>query len=108
MINKLKTKVSLIILFAISVPLIIIISLYTFSYYKNTIQSNVGFVDRFFEPKGPDKKFDITEMSGIYSVLVNNNKIVNISNNTTKKIENYAKKVTNKSNEEGIIGNYIS
>ena len=107
MINKLKTKVSLIILFAISVPLIIIISLYTFSYYKNTIRSNVGFVDRFFEPKGPDKKFDITEMSGIYSVLVNNNKIVNTSNNTTNKIENYAKKVTNKNTEEGIIGNYI-
>ena len=113
MIEKLRRKISLIVLFAISIPLLVIITFYVLSYYNNTIRANVGLVDRFFgEPNGgPDNKnenkFDIPEIDGIYSISINNGTIVQTSENTTDKVKEYALKITDSSSESGVIGNYI-
>ena len=56
MIEKLRKKVTLIILSAITIPFIIIISFYVYSYYHNTIRANSLAVDRFFG--GPEYKRD--------------------------------------------------
>lgn len=113
MIKKLRTKVSLIILLAISGPLLLIVIFYNFSYYNNVIKANIGFVERFpGEQKGiPDSKrdnnFDISQMEGIYSVFLNNGDIVNNSENVTDEIKQYALKIANDNKDNGIIGNYI-
>ena len=110
MINKLRKKISLIVLFAISTPLIIIVTSYTISYYRNTIRSNSFFVDRFFgEPNGgPNgKKNEPIEMNGVYFVSINNGNVANSSNNITDKIKEYALSVSKNNKEVGIIGNYI-
>jgi len=117
MIEKLRKKISLIILFAISIPVIFIIIIYNFSYYNNTIRANTQFVDRFFgEPNGGpnnninDKKEEgitINDMEGIYSISIDNEKVIQTSNNVTDEIKEYAIKVSNKDSESGIVGNYI-
>ena len=111
MIKKLRKKISLIILFAISIPLLLIIIFNAYSYYDNIIKSNVRFVDRFFaEPEGGPKrenKIEPIETNGIYSISIDNGTIHNYSNNVTDEIKEYAIKVSSKTNESGIIGNYI-
>ena len=58
MIEKLRKKISLIVLCAISIPLFFIITIYTISYYNNTIRANAQFADRFFNKPStnPDNK----------------------------------------------------
>ena len=111
MIKQLRKKISLIILFAISIPLLLIIIFNAYSYYDNIIKSNVRFVDRFFaEPEGGPKrenKIEPIETNGIYSISIDNGTIHNYSNNVTDEIKEYAIKVSSKTNESGIIGNYI-
>lgn len=117
MINKLRNKISLIVLSAIAIPLIIGIVIYDFSYYNNIVRSNSGLVDRFFEgPKDKNKEEqrenepgrpDMSNISGIYSVDINNNQVLNTSDNVTEEIKEYALKASNKNQESGIIGDYI-
>lgn len=113
MIDKLRKRISLIVLFAISIPLLIIITFYAFSYYNNTIRSNAQFVDRFFgEPMGrpedkKEEKFEISNMSGIYSISINNGIIFQESSNITDEIKESALKAIDNNSEIGIIGNYI-
>ena len=111
MIEKLRKKITLIVLFSISIPLIAIISLYTFSYYKNTIKTNAEFVDRFFGGPDPNNKkldkIDISNMDGIYSITINNGTVFQTSENVTDEIKEYALKVKDKNSESGIVGNYI-
>lgn len=117
MINKLRNKISLIVLSAIVIPLIIGIVIYDFSYYNNIVKSNAGLVDRFFEgPKDKNKEEqrenepgrpDMSNISGIYSVDINNNQVLNTSDNVTEEIKEYALKASNKNQESGIIGDYI-
>ena len=117
MINKLKNKISLIVLLAIMVPLIIIVLLYDFSYYANVINSNGMMVDRFFEgPKdrqksGIDKENikerpSISNISGVYSVSIKDGKIIS-DNSVVSEIKEYALKISDKNRDRGIIGNYI-
>ncbi len=112
MIKKLRTKITLIVLFAITIPLLFIVSFSTLSYYNNTIKSNTMFVDKFFGiPKVPDNNkdfnYDFSEVDGIYSVFVKADAVISSSSNTTNDIEKYALKVADKKSESGIIGNYI-
>ena len=121
MIEKLRKKISLIVMFAISIPLLVVIAFYTFSYCNNTIRTNAGLVDRFFgEPNGGpngvpngetnnrnENRFSAPGMDGIYSVHVNNEVISQSSENVTDEIKKYALKVKDKISESGIIGNYI-
>lgn len=109
MIEKLKHKISLIVLFAISVPLLIIVLLYNISYYNNTIRANSLVVDRFIDDADNKKenRLNIPEMDGIYSISISNGAIKNTSKNVTEEIEAYASKLVNIKAESGIIGNYI-
>lgn len=113
MIEKLRKKISLIVLFAISVPLLVILLFYSVSYYNNTIRVNSGIVDRLIgEPNGGlngnrDNKIDMPEMEGVYSVYINEGIIKNTSENVTEEIKEFAVKVSNNKSESGIIGNYI-
>lgn len=113
MIKKLRTKVSLIILLAISGPLLLIVIFYNFSYYNNVIKANISFVERFpgeqkvIPDSKRDNNFDISQMEGIYSVFLNNGDIVNNSENVTDEIKQYALKIANDNKDNGIIGNYI-
>lgn len=117
MINKLRNKITLIILSAIVIPYIIGVIFYDVSYYRNIVNSNGRVVDRFFEGPGngpkKDKReedFDKPEMfeaDGIYSINFNKGEIVSNSENFNDEIEEYSYKVLDKKNESGIIGNYI-
>ena len=74
MIEKLRKKISLIVLFAISIPLLFTITLYTISYSNNIIKTNARLVDRFFgEPdrnSNMNHQMDVSEMDGIYSISI--------------------------------------
>ena len=113
MIEKLRKKISLIVLFAISIPLLFIIIFYTVSYRENIIRTNAQFVDRMFvDPNGKfdnneDKQINIHEMEGIYSVSINNNGIFKTDGNVTEELKDYALKISDNKKESGIIGNYI-
>lgn len=109
MIEKLRKKISLIVLFAISIPLIIIIIFYNISYYNNTIRANSMVVDRFIgKPNNKkDNKFNIPDIEGIYYITIKDNEVIDYSDNTTNKIKEYALKIVNRNSENGIISNYI-
>ena len=131
MIEKLRKKISLIIFFAISLPLFLIVILYLTSYYNNTIRINTQFIDRFFEkpkedPKGKieeneknreeqeknqeekrNERMELISMDGIYTISVKDNEIISSSDNITDKIKELAIKVSKNKKEIGIIGNYI-
>ena len=111
MIEKLRKKISLIVLFAISIPLLFTITLYTISYSNNIIKTNARLVDRFFgEPdrnSNMNHQMDVSEMDGIYSISISNGTIIQSSNNITDDIKEYAMNAANKKSDSGIIGNYI-
>lgn len=116
MINKLRHKITLIVLSAIAIPLLIGVLIYDFSYYDNIVRSNAGFVDRFFDEPGKNKedqrennprKPEMSDINGIYLIDINNGQILTASDNVTEEIREYALKVSNKNKESGIIGNYI-
>ena len=121
MIKKLKTKISMIVLFAIGIPLLLVIAFYDIAYYDSTIKSNSGFVDRFLlEPKddpnnrrnednrpADENRPEMPPMEGIYSFTISNNNIVNSNEDVTDEIKEYALKVSNKKSESGIIEDYI-
>ena len=112
MIEKLKKRISLIILLAISIPLILTITFSLLSYYDNIIKTHTGFIDRFFsEPDKPNNKnqdkIEISNIEGIYWILINNQEISITSENITDTIKEYALKVSKKNNNDGIIDNYI-
>ena len=118
MIEKLRKKISLIVLFAISIPIIFIIIIYNISYYNSTVRANTQFIDRFFgEPNGglnnnqdDDNKQEgltINDMEGVYSISIDNGKVIQTSSNVTDEIKEYAIKISNKNSESGIVDNYI-
>ena len=54
-----------------------------------------------------EQRPEMPEIDGFYSVIVGNSGIININNNYSEEIQNYAIEVANKNRETGIIGNYI-
>lgn len=108
MIKKLQNKILLIILLAISIPLIILVSLSTYSYYSNTIRSVNFMINRVYERKGlENKEVQINEINGVYYIKINGSNIIDSSDNMTDEINEYALIISNKNKEEGIINNYI-
>ena len=113
MINKLRIKVTFIVLFAISIPLLFVITFYTISFYNNVINLSSRFIDRFFEVPQVDVDnkreniFEISQMEGIYSISISNNDIIKKSDNVTDEIEEYVSKIVSKKSVSGIVGNYI-
>ena len=106
MINKLRKKISLIILVSISIPILFIIIFSVVSYYKNTIRSNTMLVERIESPKEKDRNIKASDIDGIYSITIKKSKIIS-SDNSNNKLKEYALKISNKKSKDGIIGEYI-
>lgn len=121
MINKLKKKISIIILITIAIPLLILVILYNYSYYNSIVRSSTMFIDRFndnkreidldkkdiplVEKKIPDREFDISNIDGVYSLLIVNGEIVN-DTEVSDEIKEVALKVATIGKDEGIIDAY--
>ena len=114
MINKLRKKIFWIIQVSLTIIILGIVIIFAGFSYRNTITSSTMFMDRIQgrqEVKGeilkePNNPFEIN-IDGVYKFEISNNSIVRESNDTTEEVRNYAIKLSNKTSEEGYIGNYI-
>lgn len=118
MIKKLSKRIFFIIMAALSIIILGIIILFTFFNYTNTIRTSTSMLDRFinFEPRNTmeerentDNKmnFDVN-FDGVYIFRIENSKVLDESDKTDdEKIKQYAIKISNEKNENGIIGDYI-
>lgn len=116
MINKLKSKIFLIIMASLSILVISMITIFGVLNYTNTLRtatfmmdrvSNFEFSRRPYEGKiGIDLEEDF-EIEGVYSVEIRNSKIVGSDDDKNDEIENYALKIATGKSESGVIGKYL-
>lgn len=118
MIKKLSKRVFFIIMVALSIVILGIIILFTFFNYSNTIRTSTFMLDKFinFEPRNVidekeesdnREKFDV-DFDGVYIFKIENSEPIQISDKIVdEKIEKYAKKISNKKSESGLMGDYI-
>ena len=114
MIDKLRKKIFWIIQISLSVIIVGLVILFAIFSYKNTISSSTMAMDRLEGRIGnkEDKFREFSEekndryIEGVYRVQVNNN-VISKSDDITDEIKKYALEVSNKSFDEGYIGNYI-
>ena len=112
MIDKLRKKIFWIIQISLSVIILGIIILYTVFSYRNTISSSTMFMDRLEgrkidEPREFSEEVNDRYIEGVYKIQINNNNATSKSDDITDEIKNYAIEVSNRSLDEGYIGNYI-
>ena len=112
MIDKLRKKIFWIIQISLSVIILGIIILFTVFSYRNTISSSTMFMERLEgrkidEPREFSEEINDRYIEGIYKIQVNNNNAISKSDDITDEIKNYAIEVSNRSLDEGYIGNYI-
>jgi len=115
MIDKLRKKIFWIIQLSLTSIVLIILILYSVLNYKNTINSATMMVDRFAmgdirknpKPEELERQLDI-DLEGVYVYSINQNlEITKKPELTNAELENYAKIVSTKKSESGIIGKYI-
>ncbi len=112
MINKLRKKIFWIIQISLSVIILGIIILFTTFSYRNTITSSTMFMERLEgrkidEPREFSEEVNDRYIEGVYKIQINNNNATSKSYDITDEIKNYAIEVSNRSLDEGYIGNYI-
>ena len=112
MIDKLRKKIFWIIQISLSVIILGIIILFTVFSYRNTITSSTMFMDRLEgrkidEPREFSEEVNDRYIEGVYKIQINNNNATSKSDDITDEIKNYAIEVSNRSLDEGYIGNYI-
>ena len=112
MIDKLRKKIFWIIQISLSVIILGIIILFTTFNYRNIITSSTMFMDRLEgrkidEPREFSEEINDRYIEGVYRVQVNNNNAISKSYDITEEIKSYAIEVSNRSFDEGYIGNYI-
>ena len=112
MIDKLRKKIFWIIQISLSVIILGIIILFTVFSYRNTISSSTMFMDRLEgrkidEPREFSEEVNDSYIEGVYKIQINNNNATSKSDDITDEIKNYAIEVSNRSLDEGYIGNYI-
>lgn len=121
MIKNLSQKIFLLIIISLTIVIEGIIILFAFLNYTNTINSSVSMMNRFSEAKikkNPNEKAPNQleteninpniEIEGLYNFTIQDSNIVKGPNILTDKaITEYALKVSEQSQEVGIIGNYI-
>ena len=112
MIDKLRKKIFWIIQISLSVIILGIIILFTVFSYRNTILSSTMFMDRLEgrkidEPREFSEEVNDRYIEGVYKIQINNNNATSKSDDITDEIKNYAIEVSNRSLDEGYIGNYI-
>ena len=121
MINKLRKRIFWIIQISLSIIILGVIIIFTNFSYKNTITSSTMFIDRLdgrneirgekpkelSETKNNDDPF-VVNIDGVYKFEINSNSnIIRESDNVTNEVRQYALEISNKSSEEGYVGNYI-
>ena len=112
MINKLKSKIFLLIMISLSVLVVGIIATFAVLNYTNTIKTTTLMMDRFsnFQDRNiiqnQNKRPNI-EIEGLYFVEIKNSKVVSTSTIINSDLERYAIKVSNGKKENGIVGKYI-
>ena len=117
MIKKLSQKIFLIIMISLSVVILGVIILFAFLNYKNTIDGRLSVIERFVgggmkegqNPPRNEPKIDTDiNFNGIYNIVIEDSKVIQSSNiSKNEEIEKYAIKVSKKSQQSGIVGNYI-
>ena len=81
--------------------------------YRNTIISSTMFMDRLErrteirEDKPKEFGEEARNIEGVYKIEVNNNIAISKTKDVSEEIKNYALEVSNRSSDEGYIGNYI-
>ena len=121
MIDKLRKRIFWIIQISLSIIILGVIIIFTNFSYKNTITSSTMFIDRLdgrneirgekpkelSETKNNDDPF-VVNIDGVYKFEINSNSnIIRESDNVTNEVRQYALEISNKSSEEGYVGNYI-
>ena len=121
MIKKLNRRIFSIIMISLLVITLGVINLFAFLNYRNTINASAVMMDRFgglverkdfenerpenFKPENPPER---NQVEGVYSILIENSKVIENSDETRNEaIEQYALKLSKTKNETGIIGDYI-
>ena len=119
MIKKLSQRIFLLIMISLSTIILGVILIFTILNYTNTINSRISMIERVaggeiirknIDEKPPEemnKENLVFNMQGVYDIVVENSKVIQNSYNNDKTIEEYAIKLSNKSSETGIIGDYI-
>lgn len=116
MIKKLKSRIFFIIMLSLSLFAVVGIIFLAFSNYKNTINTATLMMDRVTnggiqkEPNLRPENENITPINieGLYSVLVKDGQVLsNNGSDYTEEIEQYAIKVSDRNDDNGIIGKYI-
>lgn len=116
MIKKLKSRIFFIIMLSLSLFAVAGIIFLAFSNYKNTINTATLMMDRVTnggiqkEPnlRPENENINPINIEGLYSVVVKDGQV--LSNNVsdyTEEIEQYAIKVSDRNDDNGIIGKYI-
>lgn len=119
MIKKLSQRIFLLIMVSLSTIILGVILLFAILNYTNTISSRVSMMDRFVggqtlrknidekPPEEANKENVEFIIEGVYNIVVQDSKVIQSSDTTQEKIEEYAIKVSNKKSDTGIIGDYI-
>lgn len=115
MINKLKSKIFLIILISLSILVVSMITIFGVLNYTNTLKSatimmervsNFEFNRRPFDDMNLPQMNDETRIEGVYVVELKNSNVITNSENT-EELEAYAKKIAEGKSETGTIGKYL-
>ena len=115
MINKLKSKIFLIIMISLSILVISMITIFGILNYTNTLKSATFMMDRVsnfeFKRFPNDEKMlfekeDELKLEGVYSVEIRNLQIIENSENS-EEINSYAIKIANGNSENGVVGKYL-
>jgi len=115
MIEKLRKKIFWIIQLSLSVIVLGVIIIFSTFNYRNTIISSTMFMDRLEkrieikqdEPKEFSDVRNDRYIEGVYKLEIINNNIISKSDDIADEIKDYAIEVSNRSFDEGYIGNYI-
>lgn len=115
MINKLKSKIFLLIMASLSILVISMIAIFGVLNYTNTLKtatlmmdrvSNFEFNRRPNEEKTGFEPQENTKIEGMYSVEIKNSQILENDENNDE-IEAYALKISQGRSENGVIGKYL-
>lgn len=116
MIKKLKQRIFMIIMFSLSLVTLVIITLNMALSYNNTINTTTSMMNRMidvdtkreFNKNDDSKKISEFDVEGLYKIVIQDSVITSSSYNAEDiDLNEYLKKILNKNNQKGIIGDYV-
>ncbi len=115
MINKLKSKIFLLMMVSLSILVISMITIFGILNYTNTLRTATFMMDRVsnFElkrfpndDKMPFEKEEELKLDGVYSVEVKNSSVIE-NNENNEELNSYALEIASGKSENGVIGKYL-